>query len=175
MSDEVCPWCQTDILWDEEIGPEETCPHCYNELKSYRTIEIKAAAEAENTPVESRAELEIVKSDINEEFLDKETEELLAEIDDEPQGLAAYEFKVEELRDAQVEEMLLECLQCEETMIYAGHHKMEQQYTPFVPAGFNMPFIKAPFTVNMHICPVCFEIRYNLADPDRMKIIEQFK
>ena len=40
MEPTVCPWCQSEIVWDEEIGPEDTCPHCANELKGYRTLNI---------------------------------------------------------------------------------------------------------------------------------------
>ncbi len=36
----VCPWCQTEIVWDEELGPEKHCPHCDNELEGYRTISL---------------------------------------------------------------------------------------------------------------------------------------
>lgn len=35
---QICPWCNTEIVWDEEIGPETECPHCYNELTDYRTV-----------------------------------------------------------------------------------------------------------------------------------------
>lgn len=41
MSTQICPWCDTEIVWDEEIGPEDECPHCNNELKGYRTIQIE--------------------------------------------------------------------------------------------------------------------------------------
>jgi len=44
MSDhetQVCPWCQTEIVWDPEIGPEEVCPHCLNELGDYRSVSLK--------------------------------------------------------------------------------------------------------------------------------------
>ena len=37
----VCPWCQTEIVWDPEIGPEDECPHCFNELNDYRSIDLK--------------------------------------------------------------------------------------------------------------------------------------
>ena len=38
----VCPWCESDIIWDPEIGPEKFCPHCDNEISGYRTLEIDA-------------------------------------------------------------------------------------------------------------------------------------
>jgi hypothetical protein len=41
MSVHMCPWCDTEIVWDPEIGPEDFCPHCFNELgKSYRSINV---------------------------------------------------------------------------------------------------------------------------------------
>lgn len=41
---QVCPWCQTEIVWDEDLGPETTCPHCYNELTEYRTVHVRRDA-----------------------------------------------------------------------------------------------------------------------------------
>lgn len=40
MSSQICPWCQMEIVWDAELGPEQECPHCFNELKDYRTLTI---------------------------------------------------------------------------------------------------------------------------------------
>ena len=36
----MCPWCATEIIWDEELGPEPNCPHCENELGGYRTLSL---------------------------------------------------------------------------------------------------------------------------------------
>jgi len=33
-----------EITWDEELGPEPNCPHCYNELAEYRTVTVKRDA-----------------------------------------------------------------------------------------------------------------------------------
>jgi hypothetical protein len=44
----VCPWCQTEIVWDEETGPESVCPYCENELGAYRTIHIGLEPEDES-------------------------------------------------------------------------------------------------------------------------------
>lgn len=41
MSIQMCKWCDNEIVWDPEIGPEEFCPHCFNELdKNYRTVNV---------------------------------------------------------------------------------------------------------------------------------------
>lgn len=47
METTICPWCQTEIVWDEELGPEEECPYCHNELKGYRTLSIALSSEEE--------------------------------------------------------------------------------------------------------------------------------
>ena len=41
---QICPWCQTEIVWDDEIGPESVCPHCLNELTEYRTVHVRRDA-----------------------------------------------------------------------------------------------------------------------------------
>lgn len=38
---QICPWCQMEIVWDAETGPEEECPHCFNELEDYRTLTLE--------------------------------------------------------------------------------------------------------------------------------------
>ena len=38
---EICPWCQTEIVWDEEEGPGTECPNCFNELGDYRTLTVE--------------------------------------------------------------------------------------------------------------------------------------
>lgn len=41
MSVQMCQWCDNEIVWDPEIGPEDFCPHCFNELgKNYRTVNV---------------------------------------------------------------------------------------------------------------------------------------
>lgn len=42
---QICPWCQTEIVWDPEFGKEDYCPHCANELKDYRTMSIDLEVE----------------------------------------------------------------------------------------------------------------------------------
>lgn len=48
MEPTICPWCDTEIVWDEEIGPEEECPHCNNELKGYRTLQLQIDPPTDN-------------------------------------------------------------------------------------------------------------------------------
>lgn len=50
LQHQICPWCQMEIHWDEEIGPEPYCPHCLNELSEYRTISLPLTREAREGP-----------------------------------------------------------------------------------------------------------------------------
>lgn len=168
MSYEICPWCQTDIIWDEEIGREEMCPHCFNELKDYRSIELN-----ENNNDEASSDFKIAGSEINEDMIDEETEKLLEKIN-EPQDLIDYESTVETYRKAQ--EDFLECVHCHEQMIYAGQQSFDKhQYKPSTPNGLLTPFLKAPYSVDVHICPVCFEVRHILSEKDRLEMIHKLK
>ncbi|WP_308737499.1 hypothetical protein [Paenibacillus sp. AR247] len=56
METTVCPWCQTEIVWDEELGPEDECPYCHNELKGYRTLSIQLGADEEEADVDEEHE-----------------------------------------------------------------------------------------------------------------------
>lgn len=56
MSNEICPWCQTDIIWDEEIGPESVCPHCENELKDYRSLTLDLTEPEDLANLENKIE-----------------------------------------------------------------------------------------------------------------------
>lgn len=58
MEHEICPWCQTEITWDEEIGPETICPHCANELGNYRTLNVDLAADEDELDDEETELLE---------------------------------------------------------------------------------------------------------------------
>lgn len=165
MNNETCPWCQTDIIWDEEIGREETCPHCYNDLNKYRSIEINVKEEPEESE-----ELILNKSDINEDDIPQEIEELIEDIVEEPEELLQYETKVEEFLNLQEDSLV--CTQCNEPMVFAGEQKMnETQYSPGLPLGISKPFLAVPFTVDVHLCPSCFEFRYILSEGDRIKLL----
>jgi hypothetical protein len=35
---QICPWCQTEIVWEEDEEEPAECPNCFNELGDYRTL-----------------------------------------------------------------------------------------------------------------------------------------
>ena len=63
MEPTVCPWCHTEIVWDEELGPEEECPYCHNELKGYRTLNINIGDEENNESEEDIYDMDEVEDD----------------------------------------------------------------------------------------------------------------
>jgi hypothetical protein len=53
----ICPWCDAEIVWDEEIGPEEMCPHCFNDLGNYRSVSLDEPEVPKVVQVETSGEL----------------------------------------------------------------------------------------------------------------------
>ncbi|MDF2724318.1 MAG: hypothetical protein K0Q59_3993 [Paenibacillus sp.] len=141
----VCPWCHTEIVWDEEIGPEDTCPHCFNELNDYRSLRV---------------------------HLDGDDLELTDD-DDELTELNGYEMAVRKRLEQQEDGM--ECLRCQDEMVLAGTVKLEdKQFTPFAQSGEAPAFIAPPFEVNMFVCPSCFHVNYSLGDADRLRLVQHW-
>lgn len=60
-SRQLCPWCDTEIVWDEEFGPEETCPHCHNELSDYKSVTLEL--EEETSTIDDVGEIAEAYSD----------------------------------------------------------------------------------------------------------------
>ncbi len=142
---EICPWCQTEIVWDPEFGREEYCPHCDNELKGYRTLGID---------------------------LDMDDEEA----DEAGAGAfsASYEEAAEAYVFAQSEEK--QCLQCQSSMIFTGQQEVSAtQFKAMVPNGLERPFLTAPFVLDVHTCPNCFQMTYQLDSKSRQKLVDCFR
>ncbi|WP_150275188.1 hypothetical protein [Paenibacillus tepidiphilus] len=173
MDTTVCPWCHTEIVWDEEIGPEDTCPHCNNELSGYRTITV-GADDLEDE--EDESDDSSVQDHISDDKLwDDEDKEAVVPIfntvtqfgdDYDP---AAYELSVAAVLAAQLEAP--ECPQCHELMVMSG----KQPVTSFegaVPEAMNgRPVLEAPFALNLYICPSCFHVQHSLAQEDRVRFV----
>jgi Zn finger protein HypA/HybF involved in hydrogenase expression len=127
----VCPWCQSEIVWDEQIGPEENCPHCFNELGDYRSIN-----------------------------LDKNDKD----------DMIDYEEAVEQYLD--VQEDTVQCAQCREYMVFSGVQRVEAAHFAAVRApGIQQPFLQAPYTLKVFVCPSCFHLSHFLSEQDQLKIL----
>ncbi|WP_248930183.1 hypothetical protein [Paenibacillus hamazuiensis] len=149
---QVCPWCQTEIVWDPEIGPEETCPHCLNELGGYRSIKLKVKQTGEQLV-----------------FDDEDEDEELSDDD-----IFTYEENVQQLLDRQEETP--ECPSCHEFMLLAGTQKITEE--TFKPAPNDLlprPLLKPPFNTKVFICPACFRMETQLGEEERTALIELLK
>lgn len=175
MEPTVCPWCQSEIVWDEEIGPEETCPHCANELKGYRTLSIPLGKDED----EDELDEDFDSSDQEEEgripgsFWPPETESLssLRTIDKYGEDVDVYAFEesVEKLLDEQEEAP--ECIHCREYMLLAGTQRVEEGFAPVMPGLIKGALLKPPFDLKVYICPGCFQVHASLAEDDRLRLI----
>ncbi|WP_068786719.1 hypothetical protein [Paenibacillus phocaensis] len=186
METTICPWCQTEIVWDEELGPEEECPHCHNELKGYRTLNITLGSEEE-----------FEEEDNDHPFHDRKHPQ--DEDDEEAEGdpfwedegaahlgavrrleaftasggdLLKYETGVEKLLDGQDE--VPECPHCREYMVYAGKQKLIAQGSGFeaaVPAPGNSPLLTEEAELNVYVCSACFHVSRFLDEAARIAMI----
>ncbi|KKO52936.1 hypothetical protein [Paenibacillus sp. DMB20] len=179
MEPTVCPWCQTEIVWDEEIGPEENCPHCDNELKGYRTLNIELEGENGELDNEEHApeeDDEYESGDIlNKPFwgIGDGTVPAIRVLDKygDDHDLMAYEESVESVLDDQDETP--ECFHCREYMMLAGTQKVSgEAFEPALPASLQAPLLKPPFHLNVYICSGCFQVQYTLSEDDRLRLIK---
>ncbi|MBJ6363867.1 hypothetical protein ACFOQM_21815 [Paenibacillus sp. GCM10012307] len=154
----VCPWCQTEIVWDKELGPEKHCPHCDNELDGYRTISLN---------------LEEDEEELDEELGPSEEEYPVEEEDEASnrrpphQAILALEDHVQQLLAEQ--EDMPECSSCREFMIEVGRQKNDSA------AGFTLretgesakPLLRNAFEIVWYVCPSCFETKSRLSYADQ--------
>jgi len=168
----ICPWCQTEIVWDEEIGPERYCPHCENELSGYRTMQIgidsddEDQEEPDDEPEEDEDEDEGSNweagnryDDAAASFLTRGREHLV------------LEETVERILDQQVE--VPECPSCREYMLEVGLETVaDTHFRPTEPSGLNMPLLAAPFQIIRYVCPSCFTVMGKLAKADEERFVQ---
>ncbi|MCM3173150.1 hypothetical protein [Paenibacillus sp. MER 99-2] len=181
METTVCPWCHTEIVWDEELGPEEECPHCHNELNGYRTLNINIGDEEEidnETDVYEDDEVHDHQgkdiSDLWGDEVELKLPELrtLTKYADEGNELIQYEEGVEKQLDHQEE--VPECPHCREFMLLAGTQQADQANFTSVPNGAagTGDLLSPPFTVQMYVCSGCFQVQYSLSEDDRLRLIQ---
>ncbi|MGF7046681.1 DNA-directed RNA polymerase subunit RPC12/RpoP [Paenibacillus sp. DS2015] len=180
METNVCPWCQTEIVWDDEIGPEAECPHCQNELNEYRTLNI-GIDEDEEQEQQERSEPTAVKhsseDDIDSEnYWDEEINGAIAAFRaldkyETTHDLSLYDVTVAKVLDEQLE--VQECPHCHEYMLLTGQQKItDSEYKPFIFSALQAPILSTPFTVNTYICSGCFHVESSLNDEDRIRFIK---
>lgn len=179
METTVCPWCQTEIVWDEELGPEEECPYCHNELKGYRTLNIniddEENDEAEDDIYDVTNEKQTTDlSDLWGDEVELKLPELrtLTKYADEGNDLIQYEQGVQKQLDHQEE--VPECPNCREFMILVGTQAATQDNFTLVAnaASGEGSLLASPFKVLTYVCSGCFQVQYSLSEEDRLRLIK---
>ncbi|MFD0961377.1 hypothetical protein [Paenibacillus chungangensis] len=157
---QLCPWCATEIVWDEELGPESHCPHCENELGGYRSLEMDLDNQAEDDDINNgdgsdEAWLE------NEEGYTRTSRSMLA-------AGSVMQRIIDEQDEAP------ECPSCREYMLEAGTQTMGgAHFQPFVPEATGQPLLPNPFHVKWYICPACHQATSQLALEERLHMLKK--
>ncbi|WP_028551102.1 hypothetical protein [Paenibacillus sp. UNC451MF] len=161
--DQVCPWCQTEIVWDPEIGPEESCPHCFNELGDYRSINLKVGQHEQDSDLD--------EEDVDDNDIEDDSDEY--EEYEEFDGIDDYEEGVQRVLDSQ--EDTPECPVCHSYMLLTGTRTMALGFVPAVPQTLKQPLVKAAHSTKVFVCPSCFKVEQVLSEEDRLGMIELLK
>lgn len=192
----VCPWCLTEIVWDEEIGPEQHCPHCSNELSAYRTIELgydeDEVEEDEYEQAVQAARASDARKDARQGQESNEADEEDAEeeaYDDDDSDHKSWLKKGEGYRSADsarfaVEETVQrilddqfevpECPSCRSYMLEAGEQVInEPQFQPKISPSLGAPVLTTPFKINLYVCPSCYQTSTMLSHEDRTRLLER--
>lgn len=171
METTICPWCQTEIVWDEELGPEEECPYCHNELKGYRTLNISLGSaeeldEEEEEEADAEADTDLWEED-EESHLNaiRRLESFAAAGGD----LLAYESGVEKILDRQDE--IPECPHCREYMMFAGTQPLGADFEPAGQEAVEQPLVAGTAKLNVFVCSACFHVSKFLSEDDRNALI----
>lgn len=168
-SHSICPWCDTEIVWDPEVGPEDECPHCFNELGEYRSIKLAERDENEH-------EDEGIHDDDDEEWIEEETEPDFVLDDDYAEDLVGavedeflYEQSIKSCLDEQEE--LSECHVCREPMLRIGEQKLDGTYEPVIPQSLGIALLPHAPRFQIFVCPSCFRMEYSLSGEERIVMI----
>lgn len=168
---QICPWCLTEITWDEEIGPEPNCPHCENELGGYRTMSIGIEGNTDGDEAQEDEELELPEWN---DTPDVSEADWAAEQDGyrgATRSMLAAEGIIQRIMDEQQEAP--ECPNCREYMLEAGEQVVQDGFTPSVPKAAGVPIMPAPFRMTWYVCPSCFATSSQLSLTDRDALIER--
>ncbi|RJE91187.1 hypothetical protein D3P07_03745 [Paenibacillus sp. 1011MAR3C5] len=169
---QVCQWCLSEIIWDEEVGPETHCPHCENELSAYRSVQVGLARgeEQENSRDDSEEE------DWQEEEEGPDT----SWMNDENgfrggnRSLLAAEGVIQRIIDNQLE--VPECPACREYMIETGTQIVGgDRYQPSEPQAIGISVLPNPYTIHLYVCPSCYHTASFLSPRDREEMVSRLE
>ena len=144
---QICPWCQTEIVWDEE-GPEDLCPHCLNPLKEYRTVTVRLDPDDTGDADDGRLS---------------------------PDRLSYREISraFDVILPGQEED--LDCDQCQDRMITVGSLRLDgDRFRPLDRPGLPQ-FLKVPAELAVLVCPSCFQAKTVLAGGSRTQFMHAIR
>jgi hypothetical protein len=173
---QVCPWCDTEIVWDPEIGPEEECPHCLNPLGDYSSVVLPIRTGGPSVPLgeapaASRRKPEQVEADEELDIFD----ELDDGFEDSDAAIEAYEEAVELVVNGQEEAP--ECPSCRQFMLHLGDQQNPPaaKFEPIVPDSVGTALIRHDYSLKMYVCPSCFRVDYWLSEQDRAQLLNRLQ
>jgi DnaJ-class molecular chaperone with C-terminal Zn finger domain len=163
----VCPWCQTEITWDEETGPENVCPYCENELGDYRTINVEIERDDDESDESGGDGEKNADAGIRSRFSDDMDMDSFRPVN---LRLIALEGKLEAILNEQLE--VPECPSCREYMIEAGTQTVKADgWEPAAPPAVKRAILPAPFRLVWYVCPNCHHAHSRLAPEDRERLL----
>ncbi|MHA7964414.1 hypothetical protein ACX93W_09715 [Paenibacillus sp. CAU 1782] len=162
---QVCPWCMTEIVWDEEIGPESHCPHCENELSGYRSLNIGLDNDEDLDDEEQGGSYGHAQDDGDGDWEDESSLRGMGT------GLAS-EAGAQLVLEQQLE--VPECPVCREYMLEAGEQQIGgDNFKAHVSPALGHSIVPVPFTVNWYVCPSCYHVSSQLAVSDREELAKR--
>lgn len=165
---QICPWCMTEIVWDEEIGPESVCPHCENELSGYRSVNIGLDGDNDEDDLEQEGDEESYAQENGDEDLWGESEDAVRG------GGLAVEAIAQQVMEQQLEAP--ECPVCREYMLEAGEQQIGGEgFKAYVPPALGQSLVPVPFNVTWYVCPSCFHVSSQLSLNDREELASRLR
>lgn len=152
----TCPWCESDIIWDAEIGPEKNCPHCDNELNDYRTVELDGEYEDE----ENDHDQDEIDWDNGDAGILRTTREIAAN------------SVIQNMLNEQFE--MPECLNCREYMVESGTQTIGENDTfeAKISTASGLPLVNQTMKVIWYVCPSCYRTDSYLSLHDRKQMLD---
>lgn len=197
----ICPWCLTEIVWDEEIGPESHCPHCDNELSAYRTIELgydeeeveadeheravqalkindshRAAKQSGTASQQDEWSEDELEEEAEEDYSDDPNHKRWLEQGDGYRSADTSRFAVEETvqRVLDDQDEVPECPVCRSYMVEAGEQRFgEQQFESRIAPSLGGPVLTTPFKLLLYVCPACYHTSSLLSQSDREQMLKR--
>lgn len=169
----ICPWCQTEIVWDEELGPERYCPHCENELSGYRTLQLGLDDEEEDEEEADSSLLSVKNAAAGNGSGDGDGDygDDAVDFSEYSSDRLALNGTMERLLEDQLEAP--ECPTCHELMLETGTSTITaDSFKPRTPAALGKPVLQTPLSLVLYVCPSCFHAEQRLSVHDQEKLLQ---